>query len=288
MSDLTTILAAASAFGALAAGYPSMVERGSRRRLPVGPDGIIQGAEPIVLGRGGRGVLILHGFGDTPQSVAMLAQSLKTRGYAVYAPLLAGHGRTLREFAKSDAEQWLTSARAALDELRAKCTSVSIVGQSLGGVLATLLTKESSDVRALVLLVPYFDVPRSVRRMMPLEPVLQAVMPYVVTSDDRSIHDPDARAHSLAFGATSPRLTAELIRCADRGRAALPSVRPPTLYVQAREDNRIAPAVAEHAFAMLGAQEKRIEWLDGTGHVIAADYQRARVAALAGEWLDAS
>ena len=60
-----------------------------------------------------------------------------------------------------------------------------------------------------------------------------------------------------------------------------------TLYVQAREDNRIAPAVAERAFALLGSVNKRIEWLDGTGHVIAADYQRARVAALTGAWLDA-
>ncbi len=287
LSDLITVFAAAGAFGALLSAYPSMVERRSDRRLPVGPDGIIRGAEPIELGRGGRGVLILHGFGDTPESVAALAQSLKARGYTVRVPLLAGHGRTLREFAKSDAEQWLAGTREALAQLRAMCTSISIVGQSLGGVLATLLAQESSDLHALVLLVPYFDVPPFVRRIMPLEPLMQRLLTYINTSDDRSIHDPAARARSLAFGATTPRLTGELTRIADRGRAALPQLRVPTLYVQAREDNRIAPAVAERAYAAIGSATKRLEWLDGTGHVIAADFQRARVAQLTAEWLDA-
>jgi esterase/lipase len=91
----------------------------------------------------------------------------------------------------------------------------------------------------------------------------------------------------LAFGATTPHLTAELARIADRGRAVLSALRLPVLYVQAREDNRIPPTVAERAFAALGSTKKRIEWLEGTGHVIAADLQRDRVAALVGDWLDA-
>ncbi len=287
MSALGAIAGTAAALGVTRWWYPRAIERSSARHLPIGPDGIIRGAEPVALDGGPRGVLVLHGFGDTPQSVSELARALQERGFTVNAPLLSGHGRTLREFAASGGDEWLAGARTALGDLQRRCTEVFLVGQSLGGALATILAAETPIVSAVVLLVPYFDVPPAVRRLMPLEPMLQAALPYVMTADDRSIHDPDARARSLAFGATSPRLTAELIRAADRGRAALPAVRARTLYVQAREDNRIAPAVAERAFALLGATKKRIEWLDGTGHVIAADYQRTRVAALAGEWLDA-
>lgn len=287
LSALAGLAATGAAIGAARWWYPRAIERASNSWLPVGPDGIIRGAEPIALGSRGRGVLLLHGFGDTPQSVSTLALDLHARGYTVRAPLLAGHGRSLHEFAGSGADQWIFGARAALAELRRLCTDVSIVGQSLGGVIAALLAAETDAARALVLLVPYFDVPPFVRRLMPLEPLMQAALPYITTNNDRSIHDPAARAESLSFGATTPRLTAELVRIADRGRAVLPRLALPALYVQAREDNRIAPAVAERAFAAIGSAPKRLEWLDGTGHVVAADFQRARVAQLTGDWLDA-
>jgi carboxylesterase len=287
LSALTGVAGGAAALGAVRWWYPRAIERASAARLPVGADGIIRGGGPIALEGGARGALILHGFGDTPQSVTTLARALHRRGYTVRAPLLAGHGRTLPEFAASGSKQWLAGAREAFADLRRRCPEVILVGQSLGGVLATLLAAEAPDARALALLVPYFDVPPFVRRILPLEPVMQAVVPYITTSDDRSILDPAARAESLAFGATTPHLTAELARIADRGRAVLSALRLPVLYVQAREDNRIPPTVAERAFAALGSTKKRIEWLEETGHVIAADLQRDRVAALVGDWLDA-
>jgi carboxylesterase len=287
LSALAGLAATGAAIGAARWWYPRAIERASNSWLPVGPDGIIRGAEPIALGGGGRGVLILHGFGDTPQSVSSLALELRAHGYTVRAPLLAGHGRSLHEFAASSADQWIVGARAALAELRRLCPEVSIVGQSLGGVIASLLAAETNAVRSLVLLVPYFDVPPFVRRLLPLESLMQAALPYITTNDDRSIRDPVARAASLSFGATTPRLTAELARISDRGRAVLPRLTLPVLYLQAREDNRIAPEVAERAFAAIGSAAKRLEWLDGTGHVIAADFQRERVAQLTGDWLDA-
>ena len=287
MSALAYGAAGAALLGAARWWYPREVELRSATRFPPGEDGIIPGAQPIVLmGDSGRGILVLHGFGDTPQSVITLARALHARGHTVHVPLLAGHGRTLREFARSGAAEWLAGARAALDRLAAESERVSIVGQSLGGVLAALLASERPQADTVALLAPYFEMPSFVDLLVPIEPVLQAVLPYVTTNDDRSILDPEARLRSLSFGATTPRLTAELNRISARGRAVLPSLRMPTIYLQSRRDNRIAPAVAERAFAALGAAEKRMVWLEGSGHVIAADFERDRVAALVGDWLE--
>ena len=86
-----------------------------------GPDGVIAGAESIRLAgdAGAPSVLLLHGFGDTPQSLRGLALHLhQTLRWTVHAPLLPGHGRDLRAFARSNARMWQDAARAALLDLQ--------------------------------------------------------------------------------------------------------------------------------------------------------------------------
>lgn len=263
------------------------VERSVRARLAVGPDGIIPGAAPIDLRQPppAGAVLLLHGFGDTPQTLTTLAHHLHARGLRVYAPLLPGHGRTLRDFRASRGAEWLAAARQALDLLRQDHERVGLVGLSMGGALAVLLAAEWADAPALVLLAPYLEPPAAVRWLARSAPLTGALAPYILSRSRASIHDPAARARSLAYGASTPRLIAELVRLADRARQALPQVRAPTLYVQSREDNRLLPAAAERAFAALGARTKHLEWLTGCGHVITVDYGRDRVAALTADWL---
>jgi carboxylesterase len=104
---------------------------------------------------------------------------------------------------------------------------------------------------------------------------------------ERSIHDPEEHARALSYRVATPRLLHELVTLADRSRASLGRVAAPTLLVQSREDNRLAPAVAERAHAALGARERRLVWLEGCGHVLTVDRERERVIALACEWLEA-
>jgi carboxylesterase len=156
----------------------------------------------------------------------------------------------------------------------------------MGGALATLLAAERPErLSTLVLLAPYLEAPRAVRVLARCAPVANALVPYLRAEDPRSVHDPEARARVRSHGVVTPRLVRELVALADSARAALPAVRTPTLYVQSREDNRLAPAAAERAFARLGAPVKRLEWLTGCGHVITVDYCWTRVAELVGEWV---
>lgn len=285
MSTAAELAAAAAIYGAARWWYPRAVERASAARLHVGSDGIITGAEPIALGpaQAASGVLILHGFGDTPESVSMLARALAERGHAVFAPLLAGHGRTLPEFAASTGAEWLESARAALRELATRATPAAIVGQSLGGALAVLLAAEHREIRTLVLLAPYLDAPPSVRLFAHAAPVLGAFVPYLTTTDERSIKDPVARERARSFSSTTPRLTRELVQIADRARAAFPALDQRVLYLQSREDNRVSPRVAERAHA--ARPGTTLEWIEDSGHVLSADRQRDAVATLVADWI---
>ena len=287
------------AAGAAALGVAALaVRRGSLRshallldqRPGLGADGVLTGAEaldlPATRGGTGRAVLLLHGFGDTPQSVAYLAGYLQESGYRVRAPLLPGHGRTLRLFGVSTAHQWLQHARAEYDRLRDEHGRVVLIGQSMGGALATVLAAERTPA-ALVLLAPYLGMPGSLSALARLHRLWTPLLPYVGSGGDASIVDEVERARSLAYGAVSGAVLAQLREAVLLARAAAPRVSAPMLLVQSHRDHRIAESVTRAAFARFGSARKRLVWLDDGGHVLAADRGRDRLFALLVAWLDA-
>ena len=264
----------------------SRARAGVASRLTLGSDGVVVGASTISLPTDGdRAVLMLHGFGDTPQTLAYLAEHVHSRGWAVRAPLLPGHGRTLDVFAESRATQWIDFARTELEALRAQYPTVAVVGLSMGGSLATILASESSDVQALVLLAPYLSMPTRLRRAAQAHYALGAVVPYMRGGGERSIRDPAEVDRNLAYGFLTPRLVFELARVVERARAAAPKVTSPTLVVQSRQDNRIPSDAAERAFALFTAPERKLMWTEGNGHIITVDYGRDAIFTAVVDWL---
>lgn len=255
-------------------------------RLTLGADGVIVGASPIDLpADGNRAVLMLHGFGDTPQTMAYLATHIQSQGWSVRVPLLPGHGRTLTEFAASRSDEWIQFAREELAAMCERYEVVAVVGQSMGGSLATILAAESPNVQALVLLAPYLSMPTRLRRAASMHHLLGSVMPFLRGGGERSIRDPSEVAKNLAYGYTTPRLVFELGRVVDRAREAAARVTVPVLVVQSRQDNRIPPEAAERAFALFGAKERRLMWTEGNGHIISVDYGRQAIFAAVSDWL---
>lgn len=248
--------------------------------------GVVTGAEGFRLDRAGApGVLLLHGAGDTPQTLRALGERLHTAGFAVSAPLLPGHGRSVRDFRHVNARSWQLAALAAYDDLHDGRPWTGIVGLSMGGALATLTAAARPDAAALVLLAPYLDLPRRLRAGAVLAPLAAAVSPYYSSADARSIRDPAARARGLAYRVFTPAALRALRDTADAAAAALPRVQVPTLIVQSERDNRVAPAVATGALQRLGAADKRLEWVSEGGHVITVDYGKEKVFVLTEAWL---
>ena len=72
--------------------YIRLVTAESERTRRLGPDGVVIGGEGFVLSRGGApAILLIHGAGDTPQTLRYLASALHTQGFHVAVPLLPGH-----------------------------------------------------------------------------------------------------------------------------------------------------------------------------------------------------
>jgi carboxylesterase len=250
------------------------------RRRSLGPDGIVVGGEGFVMARAtAPAILLLHGAGDTPQTLRYLAEALHARGFHVDVPLLPGHGRSLRDFSRVSASDLKAAVRERYDALRDSHGWVGVMGLSMGGALAVQLAGDRPEIPALGLIAPYLAMPPHIERLAVWAPVWGVLVPVVRASEEISVLDPVEREKNLAYGVfTASALKA--LRDTMRGAvAALPRVTAPTLVIQSREDNRIAAADAERAFALLGSRKKQFVWVTGARHVITVDYGRDNVIA---------
>ena len=247
---------------------------------------VIKGAETIDLQEGSsHGVLLLHGFGDTPQTLALIARRLAKSGFGVLAPLLPGHGRTMKEFRGSRADEWIEAARGSFLRMRQRYATVSVVGLSMGGALGVIVAAGTPDIASLVLIAPYLGMPLPLQIAARSHWVWGKLAGEINARSLQSIHDPIEREKNLAYGAVTGRTLLELWKVVSKARKALPHVTAPTLVILSKEDPRVATAVAEFAMQKLGAHDKKMVLTEGAGHIITVDYGRERVFSEVEKWL---
>ncbi|MET4001375.1 MULTISPECIES: alpha/beta hydrolase [Arthrobacter] len=82
------------------------------------------------------GVAVSHGFTGSTVSMQGWSDYLADAGFAVNMPLLAGHGTSWQDLAKTPWQHWYRDFEAAYLELAARCDTVFVAGLSMGGALA--------------------------------------------------------------------------------------------------------------------------------------------------------
>ena len=74
-------------------------------------------------------------------------------------PLLPGHGTAVADMVPTRWDDWSAAAEAAYVDLAARCTSVVVVGLSMGGTLSVWLAERHPEIAALVLVNPLVEPP---------------------------------------------------------------------------------------------------------------------------------
>ena len=146
--------------------------------------GVLLGAEPLSLGTGNVGILLIHGFIGSPKDFGDLPQRLAAAGYRVSVPLLPGHGTRPQDLLAEDEDTWFAAAENAYGELWKECEWVAVVGFSMGGTLAARLAVEAErPPDALVLASPFFGVTYRWYAVLPpatWNRILMPILPYVI------------------------------------------------------------------------------------------------------------
>lgn len=104
------------------------------------PSRIMKGAEPFRLeGDSDVAFLLVHGFEGSPFTLRGLGELLHERGHTVIAPLLPGHGTSIKNFAETRYEHWYQKVHSIYIKERPKFRKFFVVGFSMGGNLSLRL-----------------------------------------------------------------------------------------------------------------------------------------------------
>lgn len=106
-----------------------------------------------------RAVLYLQGYTDSVQQFSVLGDRLFARGYNVYAPRLPYHGyqaRLTQDHGKLTAGEMVEWASAAVDAAVGLGDRLTVVGLSLGGVMATWVAEQRADVDRVLIVAPAY------------------------------------------------------------------------------------------------------------------------------------
>lgn len=251
---------------------------------------------PLSISGDERGVLCLHGITGTPFEVRPLAEGMARLGCSVEAPLLAGHGGTLGDLARSTWSDWLASAERALEALEARVQGrpVAICGFSMGGLLALRLARlHPGRVGALVIMA----APLRLRKLqvMGIRAVSSlpidfrnhpaACVPKMKGSD---ISDPAMRDQNPGLRAFPIAALENLLDLMASVRGDLPSIRTPTLVVHGRHDHTVP---MDDSFELTGSLASDVIerlWLDRSYHIVTLDVERQVLIDAAGKFLGRS
>ncbi len=239
---------------------------------------IMRGAEEFFLRGGGKGVLLLHGYTGSPAEMRLLGAYLHRAGHTVLAVRLPGHGTTPEELQGMDWPGWYAEAERGYHRLRASCAAVSVVGLSMGGLLAVRLAARLPVAGLVLLSVPVFV--RDARA--PLLPVLKYFLGYLRK------RKPDwqmGEEYNAAYERMPVRPLASLFELIGLCKKMLPQVTAPCLIMQSKVERTVQPRSAAYIYGQLGSSVKQLLWLERSGHILTMDAERDKVFQAIGSFL---
>ena len=241
------------------------------------------------------GCLVTHGFTGTPKEMRWLGEYLNRQGYTVCGMRLTGHATQPSDMVRSRYKDWLLSVEDGYNLLRSCTDQIFLLGLSMGGILSLTSAarlraspERSRGVRGVIAMSTPYQLP--VKTFLPLWMIrlLSHVKPYLPKSDppDKGWFDKASYKQHKAYPANPLRSGVELKLLLDEMHAALPKVAVPVLLIHSRDDDYVLRDSMQQIYDHLGASDKQMLWVEGSGHVVTEEPQRETVFKAAADFIE--
>jgi carboxylesterase len=228
------------------------------------------------------GALLLHGFSGMPIGLGKLAHHIENLGLPYQAPTLRGHGaETPDALLRVKWTDWIIDAEKAMWQILAETEKVTVIGHSMGGMLALLLAagyKEQIDS-----IIVAGGSTKSVSPFGPGRPLnfLAPVVMKVKKNWDMTpiFTDPECARYDTGY-AWVPTITwLQVFEVIKETHRRLPEVTVPTLILHSRNDTANSPDGAQILYDTIATQtyQKKLVWFERTEHVMFLDCEEEEI-----------
>lgn len=225
---------------------------------------VIPQADSFFLKGNSTGVLLCHGFLGTPQSVRDLGEAIAARGYTVSCPRLPGHGTHFKDLEHFGCDDWFARIEEAYNELRQTCSSVIVIGQSMGGTLSLDLASRHFDIEGIVLINPAINIPAfETYRTQPSSTYVTEGQPDIKKED----------AVEITYEQAPVKAYHQLLHYMNAVDAKLSDVRCPVVCFQSLEDHVVPPSNTDYILTKVQSENTYKYELQNSYHIASMDHE---------------
>jgi len=209
-----------------------------------------------------------------------MGEYLNQQGYTCLGVRLAGHATDPEDMIRSRYTDWIASVEDGYHLLRGVSDKIFLVGLSMGGDLALLLsTRLAQPVKGVVAMSTPYKLPDDPRlRHIEWISEIAAYMPKSDEEPGAGWFDKEAWKEHISYPQNPVRSIGELNKLLGEMRAALPQINVPVLLMHSRDDRYVLPENMELIHAdLLNTSDKTKLYITGSGHVLPRDAARQQV-----------
>lgn len=232
---------------------------------------VLPGAESLSAIGGPIGVLVVHGFTGSPQSMRPLAEAYAAAGHTVEMPRLPGHGTSVDDMATTSWSDWYGEAVGAYRDLASRTERVVAVGLSMGGTIVCRLAIDHPEIAGIVPINAAVEYDAT---------TAATVQQMIEAGEDRmpgigaDIADPDQ--DELAYDQVPLECLRSLLGVVQEVEGRLSEIRCPVLVMVSPEDHVVQPSSSELLATKVSGPVRTVV-LDRSYHVATLDYDQQKI-----------
>ena len=233
---------------------------------------VLEGAEEFFYEGNHVGVLVIHGFTGSTQSMHYLGERFAEAGFTVFGPRLTGHGTAPEDMERASYEDWMKDVEKGLTKLQETCSDIFVCGLSMGGTLTLYLAENYPEIKGIMPINAAVYMPDMIENY---ETLSQSETRFVegIGSDIKQ-----AGIKELAYPRTPVKSMSDIILLSRLVRDNLSKITAPALIFKSTEDHVVPPENSFQIYEAISSVGKEIVELENSYHVATLDADKELIA----------
>jgi carboxylesterase len=229
---------------------------------------VLDGAESFFIKGNNIGILLSHGFVGTPQSIKYLGVKLSQVGYTVFAPRLTGHGTHYYDLENATHFDWISDLETGYQFLKERCSTIFVMGQSMGGALALWLADKYENIDGVITINAALRIPD-------YEYLGGKTSPRFLPEGS-----PDIRlkgVDEITYAKVPLHAIHEIQALMKKTPEIIPTITQPVLCFKSKVDHVVPPECTDYILEHIGSTQKKAVTLHNSYHVASMDHDKDEI-----------